>query len=160
MCDNPITSTEKGTIDVNTVRRQDFIDNVHKSIAKRNDDWSIQVHNRIEAKDLLNATYHRNCSINFQNLKNIPLCHGGVAKKAGRPQNASRNEAFIKLVEHMESNVGLIFSIKELTVRMQRECDETDQIENRYLKQKLLKYFGENIMVISNEGKPDLLVLR
>lgn len=89
------------------------------------------------------------------------MCHGvSVAKKVGRPQNASRNEAFSKLVELMESDVERIFSIKELVELLQRECEESDQIENRYLKKKLVEHFGVNLIVITNEGKPDLMVLR
>lgn len=60
----------------------------------------------------------------------------------------------------MESEVEKIFSIKELVEVMQRECDESDRFENRYLKNKLVEYFGVTLIVISNEGKPDLMVLR
>lgn len=142
------------------VTKLDFHKNVADRINKRNDEWSIQVQNRIGSKDLLKAIYHKNCSINFQNFKNIPLCHGGVAKKSGRPQNTYRNEAFMKVIEHMETYVERIFSIKELVVIMQRECEENDQIENRYLKKKLLEHFGDKVMFISSDGKPDLLLLR
>lgn len=133
-----------------------------QTIAKRSDEWSRQVNDRIDAKDLLNASYHKNCSINFQNGKNIPLCYGvSVAQKVGRPQNKSRLEAFSNLVDLMESEVGRIFSIKELVQLMQRDCDEDDQIiENRYLKKKLVEHFGENIIMITNDGKPDLMILR
>lgn len=144
-----------------TVKKLQFIENVVGNIARRNDEWSHQVKNRIDSKDLMNANYHKNCSINFQNNKSIPLCHGvSVAKKVGRPQNESRNEAFIKLVELMESEVGHIYSIKDLVEFMQQECGEMDQIENRYLKKKLVEHFGVNLLVITNEGKPDLMVLR
>lgn len=144
-----------------TVKTSQYIENVAENVAKRNDEWSQQVKNRICSKDLMNASYHKNCNINFQNNKNIPLCHGvSVAKKFGRPQNASRNEAFSKLVELMESDVERIFSIKELVELLQRECEESDQIENRYLKKKLVEHFGVNLIVITNEGKPDLMVLR
>lgn len=146
-------------MDVETVKTLKFIENVPANIAKRSDEWSEKVAKRIEGKNLLNATYHKNCNINFQNLKNIPLCHGvSVAKKVGRPQNQSKNEAFSRLLELMESAVGEIFSIKDLVDLMQQECDE--DIENRYLKKKLLEHFGENILVITNDGKPDLLLLR
>lgn len=100
--------------------------------------------------------------MNFQNFKSIPLYLGiSVSKKVGRPENKTRNEAFSKLVEHMQSNLGRIFSIKELVDIMQRECDgNEEEIENRYLKEKLMNHFGKDIVVISNEGRPDLLVLR
>lgn len=144
-----------------TVKKSQFIDNLAINIAKRNDEWSQDVNNRICSKDLMNASYHKNCNINFQNNKNIPLCYSvSVSQKIGRPQNESRNEAFSKLVDLMESEEERIFSIKELVEIMQQECVDSDRIENRYLKKKLIEHFGVNLMVISNEGKPDLMVLR
>lgn len=152
----------KSRVDVEMVKTVKFIENIRANISKRNDEWAQQVSNRIEGKDLLNAGYHKNCNINFQNNKNIPLCHGvSVSKIVGRPQNKPRNAAFSKIVELMQSEIGRIFSIKELVELMQQECDETEGIiENRYVKNKLVEHFGEKIIVISNEGKLDLLALR
>ncbi|XP_037043653.1 uncharacterized protein LOC119079700 [Bradysia coprophila] len=159
-CGCPAKYIENGKrrLDVEIAKTSKFIENLPANIAKRSDEWSQKVANRIEGKDLLNATYHKNCNIHFQTLKSIPLCHGvSVAKQVGRPQNQSKLEALSKVVKLMESAEDEIFSIKDLVELMQQECDEI--IENRYLKKKLLEYFGERVLVITNDGKPDLLVL-
>lgn len=84
--------------------------------------------------------------INFQNFKNIPLVHGvSIPKKVGRPTNDSKNEAFSKLVKHIESKAGHIFSIKDLVAFMQQECEENALIENRFLK----KSFWITLVTIS-----------
>lgn len=136
-----------------------FTESIRSNIEKRNDDWAQRVEDRIQGTDLLNAFYHKDCNINFQNCKSIPLRHGvSIPKKVGRPQNESRNAAFSKIIVLMETEIGRIFSIIDLVELMQEECGKT--IENRYEKQKLVEHFGENLVIVSNEGKLDLLALR
>lgn len=121
-----------------------FTENIRANIEKRNDEWAQQVAIRIHGNDLMNAIYHKNCNINFQNCKNVPLCHGvSTPKQAGRPQNESRNAAFSKVVQAMESEIeiGRVFSIKELVERM-IECGSDEAVENRYVKKKLVEHYG------------------
>lgn len=158
-CGCAVNSKKRGC-EVNSVKNLYFLENVAGSILNRNDEWAHQVKKRMEGKDLINTKYHKNCSINFQNHKSIPLCHGiSVSKKIGRPQNESAEEAVSAVVSLVQSERGRIFSMTELTETANRECGD-QKVDNRYLKKKLLERFGEEITVISNDGKSDLLILR
>lgn len=99
--------------------------------------------------------------MNFRTNKQIPLAHGGKRlKKEGRPIDECKNIAFQKVVDYIERHEGEAMLMSELSIIMERECDETDGYTNQYLKKKLLEHFGDAIFIVKKNGCSDMVLFR
>lgn len=160
-CSRPakLTESRKRGIEVHQVKDGTFESTIRQCIEERNDKWAQVVDERIRNKNLIGATYHQPCSINFRAMKPCPQWESG--KKVGRPQDGTRDAAFLKICGYMMDNEGEVFAISDLCDRMDRECDENASSYSRnYFKKKLLEHFGDNIVISQTSGTNDLVLFR
>lgn len=131
-CGCKFSESRKKGLEVNTVKHAYFLENVVGIIGNRSDEWLDQVKKQIEGKELMDARYHKNCNIIFQNYKNVPLCHGvSSSKKLGRPRNDEFDEAFCNLIHLIQNETGRIFSIADLAelASLMNNCVKSNTIE-------------------------------
>jgi len=111
------------------VRTIEFTDNVKKGCKKRCDEWSYIVLGRVESilSDLhaADCVYHRSCSVNFQNGKQIlqvyetdpVLCKKW---KIGRPENEEQRLAFLLTCSYLEENDDAQLTLSDLVKDMNK----------------------------------------
>lgn len=113
------------------------------------------------------AIYHRACSTNFRNGKNIPSIHDKdepkeKIRKVGRPTGDVRHQAFLKVTNYLRENDDEQISVSDLVSKMNEYLLDSgdDAYCDQYLKQKLLEYFGDQIVVTEINGKANVVTFR
>ena len=101
------------------------------------------------------ARYHRKCKDNFYLQSLRP---GDEPSARGRPSNTVQDEAFNKLCDWLEME-GDLYSLLELYEKMKSLAENDDDIYSRpqYLKEKLKKKYGEQIVFATINNKKDVV---
>ena len=117
-------SGKKRGYDVFPVRTSDFQFKIQQVCSERNDSWSEKVNSRTEfAQDLhaSDAIYHQVFHSNFRTGKQIPTAFQSEVQTKqqhiGRPIDASREEAFIKVTEYLKENDDEQITVRDLLTR-------------------------------------------
>ena len=143
---------KKRGFNVIPIETQEFQNSIAQVCKARNDEWSITVLGRIEyALDLCaaDAAYHKACSVNFRTGKQIP--HKYVANstpnktkrlRKGRPKDAAKNTAFLKVAHSVEENDEEKITVNDLTKKMEEFLQNSE--EQGYS----VVYMKESILVI------------
>lgn len=103
------------------------------------------------------AVYHKQCHVNFITFRNIPNAQDGYAKK-GAPINPQLQDSFLQLVEFLEIS-DQPYSTSELSEKIE-EFSGGENYCVRYLKDKLIKHFGDRVIFLTRSGLSDVVVMR
>lgn len=139
------------------VKFPSFRETICLKVKERNDEWAEEVSGRIELEENLHqvrAAYHQQCNSNFRTNRNKP----GVSTQKGAPINAHLKDSFLRLVEFIE-NSDEIFSTGDLSKKLQ-EFSGGETYCVRYLKEKLIQHFNDQIMFIGRNGFSDIVIMR
>ena len=172
-CGNEVVKTS-GSVDYeeySSVKTDGFVETIMAHCRQRKDDWAFTVQGRIEyfEKDLhaADSVYHRSCDINFRTNRDVPMQHrdGSTEKKArkvGRPKDADKEEAFLRMCSFFEENDEEQLTVTDLANKMNDYLEEQDSVAygNQYLKSKLLEHYGESIFVAEGKGLHDIVTFR
>ena len=150
------------------VKTFDFQASILAKCTERNDEWAQKVKARIDfVIDLhaADAVYHKACSNNFRNQKQIPQKYlpsdSRSAKhiKLGRPQDEVQAEAFAKVIEYLEENDEEQTTIHDLIKLMGDYLVDTDAQPYSFphMKQQIQKQFGDKIIITEVNGKSNVV---
>lgn len=152
------------------VRTLDFQDTILGICKERQDEWADDVTGRLEyAQDLhaADAIYHQPCNVNFRTGRQIPSQFCSDESKSarlsqGRPEETERTEAFMKCVTFLEENDDEQVTINDLIRKMDDylKGSPCDTYSFRYMKKKLLEYYGDRIIVTELNGKSNVVTFR
>ena len=152
------------------VQTDQFVDTILKVCESRSDDWGFSVKGRIEyyLRDLhaADCVYHHSCSGNFRSLKAVPLefqnSPAAKRRKAGRPKDEDKEEAFQKMCSYLELN-----SEEQLTVTSLRHImkgflsnPDSEPYDNWSLKKHLKERFKDTIHFSEGGGLDDIVTMR
>ena len=135
------------------VRPEEYLDRLKERTARRNDSWSWQVLNRVSNyNDLVaaEAKYHRSCMSMFYSGRD-PV---KKPSQAGRPPDEKRIELFDQLCNHIEDNYELVNIMNSFN------NDEEFYFSENWLQQKLVSYYGEDIIVVKNPGRTNIICFK
>ncbi len=134
------------------------------------DKWAEAVRSRLEtANDLPaeEAIYHKACNSNFRTGKGIPSVHDtGEPKvkisKVGRPTTDDRHRAFLNITKYLSDNDDEQITVSDLVSKMNEYLHDSENSAycNQYLQQKLLEYFGDQIVVTEINGRANVVTFR
>ena len=152
-------------------KQMDFVETIMARCRQREDDWAFTVQGRIEyfGKDLhaADSVYHRSCDINFRTNRDVPMQHRDdstekKARKVGRPKDADKEQAFLRMCSFFEENDEEQLTLTDLANKMNDYLEEQDSVAygNQYLKSKLLEHYGESIFVAEGKGLHDIVTFR
>lgn len=150
------TSTSKV---FHTVKTPNFLDTLHRVITERNDFWGTEVSIRIrDESDLVSVkvVYHHQCNVNFKTNKKNPRAES--CSRKGAPINSELNESFLHLTRFLETSNEL-HSTSDLKEKF-KEFSRGETYTTRYLKDKLIEFFGDRILFLSRTGLSDIVVMR
>lgn len=150
----------KSNKNVHHVKTSGFRERVCDIILERNDAWGSVVYLRIESElDLaaVGAVYHGKCHVNFITFRNLPNDQHGTAKK-GAPINQQLHDSFLQLIDFLESSEEP-YSTSELSEKLEY-FSGGEKYCVRYLKDKLIKHFGERIIFLTRNGLSDVVIMR
>lgn len=153
-------SRGKSTKNVHHVSAFSFRETISRIITERLDEWATEVSLRIQSEtDLVavNAAYHQQCNVNFRTGRNKPNANNGLARR-GAPVNMELNDSFLRLVQFLEES-DEPYSTSDLSEKFQ-EFSGGEKYTVRYLKDKLVKHFGDQIIFVSRNGLSDVVVMR
>lgn len=150
------------------VRTTQFVEAIKKCCELRCDEWSFNVRGRLAycSEDLVSAgcVYHQSCSANFRSWRNIPkeYCTNKKPSEKGRPANEEQYQAFLRTCEFFEENDEEQMVIGDLISKMEEylQGGQSRAYDRKYMKIKLLEYYGENIIISGSVGKSDIVTLR
>ena len=152
------------------VRTMDFQHTIKQICSSRNDVWSETVLGRIEyVNDLhaADAVYHQVCSINFRTGKQSPLqfldeeTQPLKRQKKGKPNDSIKTDAFIKVVEHLQSHDDEQTTIHELVEKMRTFLlAEIEPYGFTYMKSSIQDHFGDSILITEINGKSNVVTFR
>ena len=133
---------------------------------ERKDDWATTVKGRIQLVNDLHAAdaiYHKVCNGNFRTKKNIPNRFNshfdGDKSLGGRPPNIEREESFRAVISSFRSeDESCQTSIPDLVKRMSNVSD--DPYTAKYMKQKLLEEFPDEVEISNKDGKEDVVTFK
>ena len=149
------------------VRTKDFQAKIAEICLSRNDAWAVEVKGRLEFSQDLHASdalYHQQCNVNFRTGKDVPKAfqtlEGSISKKSrGRPVDSTRNDAFLKVASYLEENDDEQITINDLVTKMREYCGDECYIPV-HLKQKILEYFGKEVLITEINGKANVVTFR
>jgi hypothetical protein len=152
------------------VRTLEFQHSIMGVCKKRQDGWADDVAGRLEyAQDLhaADAIYHQPCNVNFRTGRQMPAQFCSDENKSdrlsqGRPEETERTEAFLKCMTFLEENDDEQVSINDLIRKMDDylKGSSCDTYSFRYMKKKLLEYYGDRIIVTELNGKSNVVTFR
>ena len=156
----------KPRIESQKVRTVQYAETIRKCCELRGDEWSFEVSGRLEfyTSDLVAAdcVYHKSCSTNFRNGKNIPYEYSSANRSSGtgRPANEDQHQAFLRTCEYLEDNDEEQMVLDDIIFKMEEFLKESESsaYNRRHMKRKLLEHYGENIIITDDKGKPDVVV--
>ena len=163
-------SGKKSTHKLIPVRTMDFQQIIKQACASRNDGWAETVLGRIECVNDLHAAdamYHQVCSVNFRTGFQIPEqfiddeCQATKRPKKGRPNDSLKADAFLKVVDYLESHDDEQTTVNELIEKMKFYLPEGPEPYGfTHMKSCLMDYFGDNIIITEINGKPNVVTFR
>ncbi|CAB4012963.1 Hypothetical predicted protein [Paramuricea clavata] len=116
---------------------------------------------------LLMLVYHNQCSVNFRTGKDVPCKYNSdnqtkKQKQAGRPQNVSRIDAFLKVVKYLEENDEEQFTVNDLCDKMNDFLKSSDDeaYSAVYMKDKLNDHFSDKVVITTIKNKANIVTLR
>ena len=156
--------------DGSKVETHNFATSILECCQSRADEWSYTVQGKINFYDgdlpAHDCVYHRSCSVNFRNGKNIPRKYKsspGAEKSSGRPENEVRYNAFLEACDVLkEDDDEDQISVSDLVKVMEEKLTGTglDAYSQIYMKKKVVELFGGDIEVSGASGKGDILTYR
>ncbi|XP_071642214.1 uncharacterized protein [Temnothorax longispinosus] len=123
---------------------------IQETARKRNDQWAHDVLSRIEGVHSLKEVggrYHTNCNIRFSHIP--------TGNSARKPPITDLETAFENVCHYIEENDECQFTLTELLDEMKEYKPKPET-----LKSKLLKRYGEKIMIHEKNGRPTLICFR
>ena len=83
-------------------------------------------------------------------------------RKIGRPQHEEANEVFLKIMNYLQENDDAQLIISDLVRKMLEFLNDSSEnvYSNRYMKDKVENYFGENVIITNVNGRPNVVTLR
>ncbi|GFS26848.1 hypothetical protein ElyMa_007067800 [Elysia marginata] len=155
---------------VRTKPNSGFQASIIKTCKERGDDWAHKVMNRIKTvcnNDLFAADviYHHRCSSSFRTGRQVPVRFSGEKKAKSQPPSDNHSKiklrAFEKVCQYLQENGDEQTTVGELYDKMKEYCgDGIEPYTRKHLKQKLLNFFGTDIMITSRGNKTNVVTLR
>ena len=131
-----------------------------KKADERGDEWASDVKLRIQlSSDLVAAEgkYHRCCAQRFYSGRYLP---NENTSAVGRPANQENCKAFEHLCQYLIKNDECQYSLTELFELYKGYCGGGEGYSQKWLQQKLLDYFGDDIIVTHVQGKTNVISFR
>lgn len=152
------------------VRTFSLVENIKKNCQERGDSWALEVKGRLEflSNDLVAADciYHQVCSSNFRSKLEIPVRYrsassSSVLSKSGRPEKDVRVNAFKEVCALLQENYGVSYTLTDLCETMEKNLKDTgeESYDEKWMKIKLIKHFGESIHITEIKGKKCYVIL-
>ena len=149
------------------VRTKDFQAKITEICMSRNDAWATKVKGTLEFSQDLHASdalYHQQCNVNFRTGKDIPnafqTSEESMSKKSrGRPIDSTRNDAFFKVASYLEENDDEQITVNDLVAKMREYCGD-ECYTPVHLKQRILEYFGKEVIITEINGKANVVTFR
>ena len=135
---------------------------MEKCIVDRNEDeWAVEVKGRVASILCLRAeeaVYHLNCNTRFRNKKRNPKSTV-IGEKRGRPPDLTREAAFIEVANYLKENDEEQLTLSDLQAMMANMLPEQkgDAYCTKWLQEKLLTYFKDQIVISNIQGKPNVV---
>ena len=168
LCGTNIYFDPKHISEAYPVRTFSFQRTILSACEARADEWGDTVRCRINcARDLpaADAIYHKQCSSNFQTHKHIPSKYCDSVDKEpprkGRKVDDSRQEAFLLAIEDLIcGNDDEQTTVVDLVDRMSQLCPGVEAYSVKYMKQKLISYFGDALVIGNVRGRSDVVTIK
>ena len=113
------------------------------------------------------AVYHQVCSINFRTGKQTPLqfldeeTQPLKRQKKGKPNDSIKADAFIRVVEHLQSHDDEQTTIHELIEIMRTFLPvDIEPYGFTYMKSSIQDHFGDSILITEINGKSNVVTFR
>ncbi|KAK7111652.1 hypothetical protein V1264_011253 [Littorina saxatilis] len=166
-------SKTRGPDEAYRVRTLSLQTEILKKCDERNDEWADIVKGKLEfARDLhaADAVYHITCNCNFRAFGlSIPKRYNdkpgayaltnAPSRSVGRPPDTEKLEVFEKTAEYLINHDDEQITIGELVQKMQ-EFSGGVGYTTKWMKEKLLERFGENIIIANILGKSNVVTFR
>ena len=134
--------------DYSCVETVEYVNTLIARATERDDEWGRDVLVRIQAvNDLIaeESKYHRECSLEFRRCK------------SENKFISEKESAFYKLCKYLESNDECQYSLNFFTDLMDFYLDGNEGYSDKYLKLKLEKYFGKDIIITKILGTQNVI---
>ena len=152
--------TKKALQKYSTVARVEtlpLIETLIKRCDNRCDAWGNAVHSRLTScNDLVaeEAIYHISCMNRFRLQIN-------KSHKRGRPLDSTRMENFQRVCQWLEEEGDSeLYTLSEVHSKMEELSEDTECYSKKYLKEKLIEYYGNHIYFTERPGRPNLLCFK
>jgi len=160
--------TKHDSEEVYPVRTFNFQKTILSACDARADEWADTVRGRVNfARDLPNADaiYHKQCSSNFQTHRQIFSKYRDSADseppRKGRKVDASREEAFLLAIEDLISgSADEQTTVIDAVDRMSQLCPGVEAYSVKYMKQKLISYFVDELVISNVHGRSDVVTIK
>jgi len=109
------------------------------------------------------AVYHQVCSVNFRMGRDKPDGEYGTKKRrtsCGRSSNASHEEAFLKVIIFLQENDEEQNTLQTLVDKMNEYLDGNDSFTTKYMRVRLMDYFGDEIMITTTRHEGNVVTFR
>ena len=169
-CGLSATGTQKKGNTIYQVRTIGFQSQIQVHCVKRGpgDKWAEAVLGRIRAVNDLpaaDAVYHNQCSVNFRTNRGIPKAYRpsseAESSAVGRPVDARRGEAFIKITEYLEVLEDEQITHEDLCRKMDEFLDsKVHAYREKHMRERLESHFGEDIVITCGQGRGNVVTFR
>ena len=113
------------------------------------------------------AKYHFSCYSNFITSRNIPLSTEPEESKVKRMKVGQKVDkvaysAFLKVIEYLDNHRDDQNTVNSLVNIMSEflKDSQTDAYSTRYMKQKLIEHYGQEILFTNVAGKIDVVTFK
>lgn len=142
----------------------DFKNVVLESCDQRADSWAELVRARIlSVHDLpaADAVYHQVCSVHLRAKKHIPKIHAcqpeNKKAKTGRPEDETKREAFLKVVQFLKENDDEQITVSNLTEKKSEFLGGEGVCGRTHMKTKLREHLCEDVIITNINGKANVV---
>ena len=149
--------------DFSCVETLEFLPSIVATAHKRNDKWGNEVLVRVGlCCDLIaeEARYHRDCYTIFKTFQKHPS-DSDEFQNVGRPNDASKVDAFQELCLYLEENDECQYSLSELLDIQQSFLNDGEEgYSEKTLKEKLTKKYGDQVIITTIHSQSNVVTFR
>ena len=148
-------------------KNREFDVTILKFCEERKDQWTVDVKGHIAFVNDLHsedAVYHQACTANFRTGKGIPQLFDDStqSKPKSRPSDVKRESAFLFVANYLKENDDEHTTGNDLLPIRQEHLEDSlsDAFTSKWLKNRLMEYFKDDIVLTEINGKHNAVTFR
>ncbi|KAL4235758.1 hypothetical protein ACF0H5_004150 [Mactra antiquata] len=95
-------------------------------------------------------------------MRSVPAVYsstdGANKRLRGRPVAANMEDSFKYAIAYLEENYDEQIAVTDLVGKMRERCEYT-VYSTQHMKQRILEYFSDNVIITELHGKPNVVTL-